>query len=292
MRSHARLTAERAPGRDGPRTIVSRQRSHGALVLRSVVDPLPEWAPQWGLTRDNTAAVRLVAGAAGPVGGDTWRFDIEVGAGAALMLGAAAGTVTLPGPHDQPSASEVNVRIDDGGTLLWEPGVQIAAAGCRHHTLNRIELGRGARLFVREEAVLGRHGEQPGVFRQRLRVTRSGSPLYDQEMAAGADGSGWDGPAVVGARRALGSLIVVDPSSAGLARTDASVVPGVSDTAIMRLADDAALITSLDHGAVALRAKLSDAFASLPAVREDPHRAGSDHDGHDRGPVSPVAIRG
>lgn len=268
MHSHARLATERVAGRDGsPRSVITRQRSQGALVLRSTVDPVPAWASRWGLTRENTAAVRLVAGAAGPVGGDSWRFDVEVGAGAALMLGAAAGTVALPGPHDQPSVSEVNVTIRDGATLIWEPGVQIAAADCRHRTVNRIELGAGARLFVRERAVLGRHGERPGRFRQRLRIVRTGSPLYDQEMAVGADEPGWDGPAVVGGRRALGSLVVVDPD--GIARADTRVVPGVSDTAVMQLAEDATLITSLDHDAVALRNKLSIAFASLPALRSD-----------------------
>jgi urease accessory protein len=268
MQSHARLAAERTVAPDGSaRSVISRQRSQQALVLRSVVDRVPPWAAaQWGLNRTNTAAVRLVAGAAGPVGGDRWRFDVEVGEGAALMLGAAAGTVALPGPHGTPSLSEVNVTVGAGGTLIWLPGIQIAAAGCRHQTVNRIELAADARLLVREEAVLGRHGELPGWFRQRLRVVRAGRALYDQEVSVGADGSGWNGPAVIGGRRAIGSLVVVDPDH-GLAQTDRAITPGAPDTATMQLAEDAALITSLDDDAANLGIKLSAAFTSLPRLR-------------------------
>jgi urease accessory protein len=268
VKSFARLAVERVAARNGSdRSIISRQQSQQALVLRRVVDQVPAWAAtHWGLDRENTTAVRLVAGAAGPVGGDCWRFDVDVGVNAALMLGAAAGTVALPGPHGCASTSEVNVTVGANATLIWDPGTQIAAAGCRHQTVNRIELASGARLFIREIAVLGRHGELPGHFGQRLRVVRAGSPLYDQEISVGDDGSGWNGPAVVGGRRAMGSLLVVDPTG-GLARTNHAITAGVPDTAIMQLADDAALITSLDGDAVGLRTKLSAAFESLPTVQ-------------------------
>src|SRR5699024_10398540 len=109
MRSAARLVAERTTSGGQSRTIVRRQRSHGALVLRPTIDPPPDWAQAWSLTRQNTAAMRQVAGAAGPVGGDHWQFDVDVGAGASLLLSAVAGTVVLPGPHDEASWSEVNV---------------------------------------------------------------------------------------------------------------------------------------------------------------------------------------
>lgn len=262
MRSRARLAVERAPAPRGSATVVRRQRSHGALVLRPTLPAPPDWARAWGFARSNTAAVHLVAGAAGPVGGDDWRFDVDVGDNAALLLSAVAGTVILPGPHGEPSRSEVNIRVGAGGTLMWEPGVQIAATGCRHETVNRVHLEAGARLFVREEAVLGRHGERPGNFSQRLRVTRDGRPLYDQTLSVGPDAPGWNGPSVMGGRRALGSLLVVDPGPGGLADTQGGVAEGLDDTAIMSLDEGATLITALKRDAISLRAHLNAAFQS------------------------------
>jgi urease accessory protein len=261
MRSHARLTVELTTAAGGrARSVVRRQRSHGALVLRPTIDVPPAWATAWGLTRANVAAVRLVAGAAGPVGGDHWRFDIEVGEGAALLLSAAAGTLILPGPHGEMSRSETHIQVGKGGTLIWDPGVQIAAAGCFHQTVNRIDLAADARLLVREETVLGRHGEQPGRFRQRLRVTCAGKPLHDQELGAGADVLGWDGPAVLGGRRAVGAWLVIDPARTVVARQPRHVIDDLPDTAVMPL-PAGILISGLAHDAVKLRRNLEATFA-------------------------------
>jgi urease accessory protein len=272
MRSHARLEIQRVTAAGGALSSVRRQRSHGALVLRPTIDVPPAWAAAWGLARANVAAVRLVAGAAGPVGGDHWRFDINVGEGAALLLSAAAGTLILPGPHGEPSRSETCIRVGAGGTLIWDPGVQIAAAGCRHQTVNRIDLAPDARLLVREETVLGRHGEQPGRFRQRLRVTCAGKPLHDQELGAGADVRGWNGPAVMGGRRALGSWLIVDPTHAVIACKPRHVIDELPDTAVMPL-PAGVLISNLAHDAVKLRRNLDAAFAM--ACQADPRTAAS-----------------
>lgn len=276
MRSYARLVVERTG--TPSRSRVRRQRSHGALVLRPTIDRPPWWSERWGLTSANTAAIRLVAGAAGPIGGDDWHFDVAVGAESALLLSAVAGTVALPGAHGEASSSRVNIHVGAGGALIWEPGVQIAAADCRHETFNDIHLEPGARLFVREEAVLGRHGEQPGRFGQRLRVSYDGRPIYDQELRVGEDAPGWAGPAVMGQRRALGSLLVVDPDSAGLAGVPRSIIDGIDDTAVMALTEGASLITSLDYDSVSLRANLQAAFEATIAEARHPSSDETTHE--------------
>ncbi|MFF1759533.1 urease accessory protein UreD [Streptomyces sp. NPDC058266] len=95
--------------------------------------------------------------------------------------------------------------------MTWLPEPVLAAGGCDYHVTTYIDLMPGARLLLREELLLGRHGETPGACRQRLRVRRSGRAEYDQELILGTDAPGWQGPAVTGGRRALGSLLVVDP---------------------------------------------------------------------------------
>jgi urease accessory protein len=208
--------------------------------------------------------VSLAAGAAGPIGGDDLRLSIDVEPGAALVLRSVAAALVLPGPHGQPSRVEVTVRVAENGVFVWLPGQVIAAHGCHHQAVTHISLEPGARLLVREELVLGRHGEQPGAIRQRLRVRYDDRALYDQELAIGPGAGGWDGPAVTGGRRALGSLLVVDPDWVG----DPVNVPaptGAVDTALLPLSGPAVLVTALANDAIGLRDRLNAGLAEVEA---------------------------
>lgn len=155
------------------------------------------------------------------------------------------------------------MRVADGATLVWLPEPVIAAQGCNHHATTNISLEPGARLLLREELLLGRHGEGPGAIRQRLRVTRGRHPLYDQELAIGPDAPGWQGPAVTGGRRALGSLLVIDPHW----DTDDLTLPTVKQTgtnaALLPLPGPAVLFTALATDGLNLRRRLDTALAEL-----------------------------
>lgn len=248
----------------GARTRVRQLRSDGPLVLRQTTERYPAHAALIGTDGDTGVSVALVAGAAGPVGGDDFRLDVTVGAGATLFFSAVAGTVILPGPHGTRSSNEVNITVAAGGTLLWHPGVQIAAADCHHATVNRIDVEEGGRLFAREELVLGRHAEQPGRLTQRIRVVAAGRPIYDQELAVGPDIPGWRSSAVTGGRVALGSILMVAPEGAD-SWAKAPVSDDYPDTAVMRLSDDALLVTALADDAIRLRSRLTAALCSPPA---------------------------
>ncbi len=270
MHAHARVHVERETRGDGvARTRIRRLRSEGALVLKPTRETLPGWFCRWNIHSSEIASVRVVAGAAGPLGGDHWRLDVQVGEGATLMLGAVAATLILPGSHGEESSSEVNISVADGGTLVWRPGIRIAAEHCRHVAVSRIELAEGARLFAREETLLGRHGESPGRFRQRLRVTRRLSALYDQELAVGPDSPGWRGAAVTGGRHALGSIVVVDPAATNLQCFKAETLKQ-PDTAVMPISDNACVISALAADALELRTRLDAAFHPFGQVR-GPH---------------------
>lgn len=240
------------------RTRISRLRSDAPLVLRPTHPVHPEPMPRWNLPGPGAARVALVAGAAGPVGGDHLRLDVEVGPGAALILGAVAATLLLPGPHGQPSSTDITIKVAARGILIWLPGPVIAARGCDHHAITRASLEPGARLFVREELVLGRAGEQPGSVRQRLRVSLGNRALLDQELHIGPDAPGWDGPAVTGGRQVLGSLLVVDPALAGGAAGTVT-----SNVALMPLDGPAVLVTALASDALILRQRLDAALVGL-----------------------------
>ncbi len=263
MRAHARLEVTADRDRSGRvRTRISRLRSDAPLVLRptAAVEPTGRWNPH------GAAHVALAAAAAGPIGGDHLRLDVEVAAGAALVVRSVAATLVLPGPHGRPSRTETHLRVAPAGTLVWLPEPVIAAGRCDHHATTRIDLEPGARLLAREELLLGRHGETPGTVHQRLRVTLAGRPLHDQEFAVGPDVPGWHGPAVTGGHRALGTLLVITPDSPPDTRpADPTPTSTGADTAVMRLTPTATLLTVLADDALTLRRHLDRGMTGPPA---------------------------
>ncbi|MEU8074640.1 urease accessory protein UreD [Catellatospora citrea] len=198
MRALARIVAE-ADGRGGTR--LARLRGEPPLQLRHTPDG------------SATATVHLIGSAAGPLGGDDLRIEIEVGEGAALCVRSVAASIALPGRDGAPSRTTVTATVAAGGELRWLPEQLVAAAGCRHQATSTVELAGGARLWWREELVCGRHDERPGDAVVSTAVDYDGGPLLRQSLTIGPGTPGWDGPAVLGGARATGSLLVVDPAA-------------------------------------------------------------------------------
>lgn len=251
MDAHARTAVSTDVG---GRTRIDRLRSDPPMVLRRTIPTGDEPAPGWRL--DDGARVSLAASAAGPVGGDQLRLHADVGPGAVLVLRTVAATLALPGPHGRPSRSTTTLRVAENGTLLWLPEPLITANGCDHRASTFVHLAPGARLIAREEIVLGRHGEPPGAVSQRLRVTRNGHPIHDQDNRLGPSTSGWHGPAVTGGRKAFGSTLLVgsQPGHAPEPATDVAVLP---------LQDSAVLVTALGDDTVVLRQRLGHYLDAL-----------------------------
>lgn len=206
MTARAVLASERAPGRRGSR--FGTLRSDGPLVLRPCNPKQNE--PLTGRRRD-VARVALAAGTAGPLGGDSYALDLQVGAGSTLVLTEVSAMLVLPGAGGGRSTMSITVNVEADATFVWWPEPIIAAHRCNHRHDVRIALAPTARMILREEMVLGRHGETPGDFTSRLRITRAGRALYDQQLAFGPSAPGWNGAAVLGGGAAAGSIIAVDP---------------------------------------------------------------------------------
>ncbi|WP_165814457.1 urease accessory protein UreD [Pararhodobacter oceanensis] len=207
MFAHASVSSELAA--NGHSSQIGNLRSDGPLVLRKSNPKGPEPLTH----RDpGVARVMLAAGTAGPLGGDGYRFDVHVGAGSTMVLTEASALLLLPGISGARSRFAINITVEAGATLVWWAEPIIAAQHCNHHHEVRISLAPSARMILREEMILGRHGETPGDFTSRLRITRDGAPLYDQQLEFGPKAAGFDGAAVLGAARATGSVIAVDPA--------------------------------------------------------------------------------
>jgi len=199
MRATARLVAV-GDGRGGTRLAVLR--SEPPLLLRRT-------GPR-GASPE--AQVHLVGGAAGPLGGDRLRLELEVSAGARLTVHTAAASLALPGRAGEQSLLEVHATVAAGGRLRWLPEPLIAVTGCDHTSAARVELAEGAALAWRDILVCGRHGEPTGDVRMALDARYAGRTLLRSELAVGPRAPGWDGPAVLGQGRAVGSVLLVDPA--------------------------------------------------------------------------------
>jgi urease accessory protein len=209
----------------------------------------------------DTARVTVVGAMSAPLGGDRLAVETEVRDGARLLVDAAAATLALPGRDPHPATYELRMSVGADAVLRWLPEQLVSVHGSDLRTRTTVELDATARLVLREEQVLGRHGEPPGTLVSRLTVRRAGRPLLDQELAHGPGApDGWDGGAVLAGHRATGQLLVVDPD---FTRTPAEPRPLGETAVITPLAGPAALVTAVAPDALTLRRTLDEALRLL-----------------------------
>ncbi|MEE4492619.1 urease accessory protein UreD [Streptomyces sp. BE230] len=247
VRADARITAVR--DRRGVTTLPVLE-SDGPLALRRTRAALP-----------GTARVTVVGAMSAPLGGDRLAVEVRAGRGARLTVDSAAATVALPGPEDVPAHYGIRLNVEEGAELNWLPEQLISAHGSELLMTTTVELAPSARLMLREEQVLGRHGEATGTLLSRLTVRRCGRPLLDQQLAYGPGApGGWDGPAVLGGHRAIGQLLVVDPAF----DDKGPETRLLGSTAVLtRLQGPAVLVTALAADARDLRSVLDRTAAEL-----------------------------
>ncbi|MFC7307981.1 urease accessory protein UreD [Streptomyces monticola] len=213
------------------------------------------------------ARVALIGAMSAPLGGDRLGVRAEAGPGARLHIGSAAATIALPGQTKEAAHYDVRLDVAEGAELRWLPEQLISAAGSELQVTTRAELAPGARLVLREEQVLGRSGEEPGTLRSRLTVRLAGRTLLDQELSCGPGApGGWDGPAVLGGRRAVGQLVVVRPELEH--RMPEPRMVGKS-AALTPLAGPAVLVTAVAADALRLRKTLDEACRWLERATDD-----------------------
>ncbi|MCX5379663.1 urease accessory protein UreD [Streptomyces sp. NBC_00091] len=243
LRATARIRAA-ADGRGG--TALPLLAGEGPLALRRTRGEGPE------------AGVVLVGAMSAPLGGDHLTVEAEAGPGARLVMRSAAATLALPGRSGEPARYDVRLTLAEESAVRWLPEPLVSVRGSDLRVATRAELAPTARLTLREEQVLGRSAEAPGLLRSRLTVTRGGRPLLDQELSCGPGApGGWDGPAGTAGHRALGQLLVVDP------RFDRDPPPAAvlgEFAAATPLAGPAVLVTALAPDALRLRELLDEAL--------------------------------
>ena len=216
------------------------------------VTRLPVLASQAPLVlRRTPSAVYLVGGAAGPLGGDQLTLRITVRAGALLRLRTAAAAIALPGLDGLESELRVSAHVAAGGRLEYLPEPVVVSARARHATVVSVDLAAEATLLLRDEVLLGRHGEAGGTARSVLRVSYAGRPLLHQSVTVSGTDEASLGPAVLARHRAVGMLLHAGGPVA-------TIAPGAAaGVAVMPLAGPGVLVTALAGDAVTLRRRLT-----------------------------------
>lgn len=211
--------------------------------------------------RETARGVSWVGTAAGPVGGDDLRLDVDVAAGGELDLTSVAASLVHPGPGGAPSSTRLRAGVGAGGTLAWHPRPSVLIEGCDHRATTMLDLAAGATVEWREEVVLGRADGRSGSLLQRLVVDLDGMPLLRSDLAVGPRWPGSLGPAGTAGARAVGTVLLVNRSVA------ACTAPEGVRLAVQELRDGAQLITAVAARAGALRAALDELVAGAITAR-------------------------
>ena len=185
--------------------------------------------PRLVRVEDGTAHVVLLAAGALLLAGDDLRLRIEVGAGARVRLTDVAATVAYDG-RGGTASWRADLRID--GELSWHSEPFVVAQGAVVRRDLGADVGPGARLWLRDTLVLGRHGETGGRLDSRTRVRRAGREVFAEDLRLSP--AGRDLPGVLRGVRVVDQIVELAPSApagraqppAGVLRTDLPVPAG------------------------------------------------------------------
>ncbi len=175
----------------------------------------------------------MVAGGGGPLGGDELSLDVAVAAGARLRVGSAAATVLQPSVVGLETCLQITADVSDDAFLEWEPEPTVVAADANLTMQTTIRASPSASVVWREVVALGRYGETGGTITTSMTIDADQPVLRQSTMLGCAAPAGWDGPAVLGSARVLGTLVVLGSArDACSERVAAARVPGVERVAL------------------------------------------------------------
>jgi urease accessory protein len=167
--------------------------------------------------------VTLVQTIAGPLAGDMTTIEVDVGGGAKLELSTNAATLAYPA--SKPARHKLNVRVGEDARFAWSPGPLILSSGCNLVSSAEIDLGDRAAALTNELVLLGRHGEEPGAYRARLRFESRSRPLLHDAIDLDAAGAAKASTVGLAGHNAFASLALVGidpPEPAGPGELDLS----------------------------------------------------------------------
>jgi urease accessory protein len=231
--------------------VIQEMHSSGALAFRPT---------KWG--------VWMVGTAAHPIGGDRLRLRVTVGSDCHTEIRSAAATLARRAAGQETSFSSMAqaIRVGSRASLKWCPEPGIAARGAHHQTETRVRLAPDSRLVWWDEVTLGRHGEAPGTWRSRMRITVDREPVLSSDLALGPDAAGWESRSVLAGAKAVSTVVVVDGTHPRLeAQPVLRLCVGTATAISLPLAPSGAQITAWGALLSDCRSAVDRLLESLPA---------------------------
>jgi urease accessory protein len=155
---------------------------------------------------DGRVRVALVATVALLLAGDDVRIEVVVGTDVDLEIVEIAGTVA----YDMRGGSadwHVDVRVEDGGLLIWSGLPFIVADGADVSRSMTLSLDGTAQAVLRETYVFGRTDEAGGDLRTSTVAVHEGRPLLVEDLDLRR--SSRSEPAIMGAARCFDAVTVL-----------------------------------------------------------------------------------
>ena len=189
----------------------------------------------------------IVNTAGGLTGGDLIEITAEVQTGSVMTMTTQAAERAYRAQPGEIARVRTNIEVHLSARLNWLPQELILFDGSALNRRLTIDLASDARLLLVEPLVFGRAamGEflRDISFNDRIRISRSGRPLYLDGTFLNADvSSHLLRPAIAGGAGAMTSLVYVAPDAAVQLAEVRALLPataGVSllhpDTLVMRL---------------------------------------------------------
>ena len=113
-----------------------------------------------------------------------------------------------PGSVPAPARWTVTADLAADAMLDWQPQPTVVCDGAQLRSTVRVALRRGARVILREEAILGRADQRGGRFRGELIIELEGVPLLAHTVLLDGSDPVLAGPAGTGGARVVGMLVV------------------------------------------------------------------------------------
>jgi len=208
----------------------------------------------------------LVNTAGGIAGGDRFAVDLDLEAGARLVVTTAAAEKVYRslGPD---AAVDVTARIADGAELMWLPQETILFDRARLRRSVDIALAPVARLLFAETVVFGRTamGEvvNAGFLADRWRIRRGGKLVFAENLCLdGAVAERLGEAAVANGHAAIGTVLLA-PGDDAMVEAVRAALPGMRGEAGISAWGGIALVRLVAPDGAALRHDLVIVLAAL-----------------------------
>lgn len=169
-------------------------------------------------SRQNGIEAVIVNTAGGITGGDLFEITARVRAGASLTLTTQAAERAYRAQPGEVGQITTKISVEAGGHLQWMPQELILFDRCNIRRRLEIDLAADARLALVEPMVFGRTAMGEDLrdvhFRDRIRITCEGRPIYIDGMDLSGDAAAHlDRAAIANGARAMASVVIKSPDA-------------------------------------------------------------------------------